>query len=150
MKMAKGCSISCLVLLVGFAVSLSAQTETASLSGRVTDPQGAVVPHAVIEAIENSTNLKTTAETNNDGLYYLPSLRPGSYRVVVSKDGFKQIIQADVVMHVQDVLTLNFALQLGSVSESVTVTGGAPMVNTTNASVSTVVDQTYVKNMPLN
>ena len=138
------------VLSLCLAPAVFAQMETASLSGRVTDPNGAVVPHALIEAIENNTNVRTTTETNGDGLYYLPSLRPGNYRVVVSKDGFRQVIQAEVVLHVQDVLTLNFGLQIGSVSETVTVTGGAPLINTQDATVSTVVDRQFVENLPLN
>jgi hypothetical protein len=145
-----GCSAGVVILSLCFASLLLAQTESASLSGRVTDPSGAVVPHVAIEAIENSTNIRTTAESNSDGLYYLSSLRPGSYRVVVSKDGFKQIIQADVVLHVQDVLTLNFGLQIGSVNESITVTGGALLVNTSDAAVSTVIDRNFVESLPLN
>jgi len=140
----------CGLVLCCFAPAVLAQTETASLSGRVTDPHGAAVPHAVIEAIENSTNSNTTTETNHQGLYYLPSLRPGSYRLVVSKEGFKQIVQGDVVLHVQDGLTLNFGLQIGTVNETVTVTGGAPLINTRDASVGTVIDRGFVRNLPLN
>ena len=138
------------ILWLCFASLLLAQTESASLSGRVTDSSGAVVPHVGIEAIENNTNIKGTTETNGDGLYYLPSLHPGSYRVVISKDGFKQIIQADVVLHVQDVLTLNFGLQVGSVHETMTVTGGVPLVDTESAAVSTVVDRQFAENLPMN
>lgn len=145
-----GCRLSVVILWLCLAPLLLAQTERASLSGRVTDPSGAVVPRVTIEAIENNTNIKTATESNADGLYYLSSLQPGSYRVVVSKDGFKQIVQADVVLHVQDSLTLNFGLQIGSVNETVTVTGGAPLVNTTDATVSTVVDRQFAENLPMN
>jgi hypothetical protein len=144
------CSLGVAVMWLLSASPLVAQTETASLSGRVTDPQGAIVPHTVVEAIENNTNVKTTTGTNDAGLYYLRSLHPGTYRVIVSKDGFKQVIQADVVLHVQDVLTLNFGLQLGSVNETVTVTGGTPLVDTTDATVSTVVDRNFAENLPMN
>jgi hypothetical protein len=148
LKFRRGCCV--VIVLLCFASLVLAQMETASLSGRVTDPQGAVVPHTVIEAIENDTNIKTTTETNDAGLYYLPSLHPGSYRLVVSKDGFRQIIQADVVLHVQDILTLNFGLQIGSVNETMTVTGGTPLVDTESASVSTVIDRNFVESLPLN
>jgi Carboxypeptidase regulatory-like domain/TonB dependent receptor len=127
-----------------------AQSETASISGRVTDPHGGVVPNTEVEAIQEDTNVRTTTQTTADGLYYFASLHPASYRIVVSKDGFKQVIQADVVLHVQDSLTLNFALQLGSVNESITVTADQNNINTTDGSVSTVVDRAYVENMPLN
>ena len=148
LKVRRSCCV--VMVLLCFASLVRAQMETASLSGRVTDPQGAVVPHAVIEAIENDTNIKTTTETNDAGLYYLSSLHPGSYRLVVSKDGFRQIIQADVVLHVQDVLTLNFGLQIGSVNETITVTGGPPLLNTESAAVSTVIDSKFVEELPLN
>ncbi len=150
MKILKAVGFCLMVVWLGATSLLIAQTETASLSGRVTDPNGAVVPHTVIEAIDNDTNIKTATETNDEGLYYMPSLRPGNYRVVVSKQGFRQIIQADVVLHVQDGLTLNFGLQVGSVSESVTVTGGAPLVNTQDAAVGTIVDRQFVANIALN
>jgi hypothetical protein len=151
MKMLKASFVACMFVFVSSIASpVFSQTETASLSGRVTDPHGAVVPHAAIEAIQNDTNLKATTETNNDGLYYLPSLHPGSYRVVVSKVGFKQIIEANVLFHVQDVLTLNFALELGSVSESVTVTAEGTDINTTSATVSTTIDRNFAENIPLN
>jgi hypothetical protein len=104
----------------------------------------------LIEAIENDTNVKATSETDAEGLYYFASLHPGAYRLVISKQGFKQIIQAGVVLHVQDRLTLNFGLQIGSVNETVNVTAETTNVNTTDASASTVVDRQFVENMPLN
>jgi len=143
--------MSCfLTLLLTISTSLFAQTERAGISGRITDPNGAVVPHAVVEAIQNDTNVKTTTETNADGLYYLAALRPGSYRIVVSKDGFQQVIQANVLLHVQDELTLNFALRIGSVNETVTITAEPQLMNTTDAAVSTVIDRQFVANLPLN
>src|ERR1043165_10278102 len=75
---------------------------------------------------------------------------PGAYRLQVSKFGFKSIIKPDIVVHVQDALALNFTLPVGSTSEVVTVTGGAPLLNTESAALSTVVDRKYVENMPLN
>jgi hypothetical protein len=91
-----------------------------------------------VEAIQEDTNVKATTETNGDGLYYFPSLHPTSYRIVVSRDGFKQVIQADIVLHVQDSITLNFALQLGSVSD------------TTDGTVTTTIDRKCAENLPLN
>ncbi|MGC2331648.1 MAG: carboxypeptidase-like regulatory domain-containing protein [Candidatus Acidiferrales bacterium] len=139
-----------LLSLLVISGPLYAQSETASISGRVTDPNGGVVPNTTVEAIQEDTNVKATTQTNGDGLYYFASLHPANYRVIVSKDGFKQVIQADVILHVQDALTLNFALQLGSVSESITVTADHSNINTTDASVGTVVDRNFVENIPLN
>jgi hypothetical protein len=126
------------------------QTEAAAISGRVADPQGLAVSGAKVSAINTSTNVATSTQTNGAGFYNLPNLIPGTYRVIVEKDGFAQIIKPDVQLHVQDNAGINFSLQVGSVTQSVTVEGGAPLVNTQDASVSTVVDQSYVANMPLN
>src|SRR5208337_4454141 len=78
------------------------------------------------------------------------NLPPGPYRIQVSRIGFKTLIKPDIVLNVQDAIAINFTLPVGAVSETITVQGGAPLVNTETASVSTVVDGTYVQNMPLN
>jgi|HubBroStandDraft_6_1064221.scaffolds.fasta_scaffold00070_49 hypothetical protein len=144
------CAIALLLVFASFAPRASAQTGNASLSGRVTDPQGAVVPHTSVEAINNATNVKITSQSNSDGLYYFSALPPGSYRIVVSKDGFKQIIEGEVSLHTQDSLTLNFALQVGSVSESVTVNANASSIESDSPAVSMTVTREFVENMPLN
>ena len=76
-----------------------------------------------------------------EGIYVVPNLPPGNYRVQVSKVGFKTIIKPDITLNVQDALALNFALPLGAISEIVTIEGGAPLVNTESASVGTVIDR---------
>jgi len=144
------CVIALLLVIAGFVPWASAQTGNASLSGRVTDPQGAVVPHTAVEAINDATNVKITSESNSDGLYYFSALPPGSYRIVVSKDGFKQIIEGEVSLHTQDSLTLNFALQIGSVNESVTVNANGEQLSTDSPAVSMTVTHEFVEDMPLN
>ena len=83
-------------------------------------------------------------------MYLVPVLPPGHYHVQVSKPGFKTIIKADVVLSVQSAVALNFTLPVGTTSESITVDAATPSLNTTDASVSTVVDQKFVANIPLN
>jgi hypothetical protein len=141
------CVVALLLGIASIGPSAFAQTGNASLSGRVTDPHGAVVPHTTVEAINNATNVKASTETNGDGLYYFSALPPAVYRIVVSKDGFKQIIEGEVTLHTQDSLTLNFALQIGSVAESITV--NAETINESPA-VSLTVTREFVENMPLN
>jgi len=80
----------------------------------------------------------------------MPNLPPGTYRLQVSKVGFKTLIKPDIVLNVQDALSINFTLPVGAFHETVTVESGAPLVNTESSAVSTVVDQKYVANMPLN
>jgi Carboxypeptidase regulatory-like domain/TonB dependent receptor len=141
------------VLLVSLCFHLSllrAQTTNASITGRVTDPSKATVPDANVAAVNTGTNFRYETATNGAGEYTLANLPPGTYRIEMEKSGFKKLIRPDVTLHVQDVLAIDFEMAVGSVSDSITVQAGAPLVNTTSATVSTVVDQTFVENMPLN
>lgn len=137
------------LLLCVPAISL-AQSTNATVMGRVLDPSKAAVPGASIEVTNVDTNVTHKGTADNEGRFAIPGLPPGNYRVSVAKPGFKSIVKPDVVLHVQDVIALNFDLQLGSVSEVVTVSAGAPLVNTESATVSTVVDRQFAENMPLN
>ena len=129
---------------------LHAQSTSASLAGRVTDPSDAVIVEATITAISDDTNVRRVTTTNAAGEYYLANLPPRQYRVEVEKTGFRTLVRPDVVLHVQDATQLDFELTLGSVSEIVTVDAGAPLVNTTSGAVSTVIDRTFIDNLPLN
>lgn len=129
----------------------SAYADTNALvSGLVTDPQGRAVVDTAIVLTNVNTGITYQTKTNGEGIYRLNGLQPGIYRANVAKDGFKSIVKADIELHVQDQLSINFALQLGSVMETITVEAGAPLVNTTDASVSTVIDRKFVENIPLN
>src|SRR5713226_3669124 len=122
----------------------------AAVSGLVTDPQGRAVVNTAIVLTNVNTGVAYQTKTNGEGIYRVNGLQPGIYRANVSKDGFKSIVKADIEFHVQDQLSINFALQLGSVMETITVEAGAPLVNTTDAAVSTVVDRQFAENIPLN
>src|SRR6266568_6744133 len=140
-----------LLVVFGLLVTTShAQSTNATVGGQITDEQGRVVLGVTVVLTNLNTGVTYEAKTNGDGIYSAPNLPPGIYRANVTKDGFKSIVKGDIELHVQDVASINFQLQVGSVTETVTVEGGTSMINTTDASVSTVVDQTYVKNMPLN
>jgi hypothetical protein len=116
----------------------------------VLDPNAAAVVEATVTAKNVDTGIETIVQTNSEGLYHFSNLEPGNYKFSVSKRGFKVIVKPAVMLHVVDTVSMNFTMQVGDLKETVMVEGGAPMINTTDASVSTVVDQTYVKNMPLN
>ncbi len=130
--------------------SLFAQSPNGNINGLVSDPSSAAVVGAEVVAANDVTGVQYTSKTNSEGIYVLPNLPPGPYRLQVSKLGFKTIIKPDIVLNIQDALSINFTLPVGAVFEIVTVEGGASMINTTDASVSTVIDHTYVENMPLN
>src|SRR6185436_772526 len=127
-----------------------AQSINASLTGRVTDPQKALIVDAKVVAICDGTNARYETTTNGSGEYHLANLSPSAYRVEIERPGFKKLVKPDVILHVQDALRIDFELKLGDVSETITVESGAPLVNTESATVSTVVDRTFVENLPLN
>jgi len=138
------------VIFLLATVAAFAQTESARISGRVTDPTDGVVPGALCTITNIETNVSITTTTNEDGIYVIPDLRPAIYRLTIQKDGFRTAVQPNLQLYVQDAVNENFALALGSVSETSTVVDETPMLLTDSAAVSTVVDQQFVKNMPLN
>src|SRR6266850_8126222 len=123
-----------------FTSAVYAQSTNASLTGRITDPSKALVADAKVAAASAGTNSRYETTSNGSGQYYLANLPPGTYNIQIEKPGFKKLIKPDVVLHVQDALEINFAMTLGSVSETITVEAGAPLVNTESATVSTVID----------
>ena len=137
-------------LLLAALTSVHAQSTNASLAGRVTDPAKALIVDAKVAAINAGTNVRYETTTNGSGEYHLANLPPDTYRIEIEKPGFKKTVKPDVILHVQDALEINFEMTLGPVSETVTVEAGAPLVNTESATVSTVVDRTFVENLPLN
>jgi hypothetical protein len=150
----KACRVLCilagLLILSSGIMHRTLADELAALTGRVTDSQGLVVPNVKIQATNVNTNITYSGETNGDGLYRISEIAPGLYRVLVQKTGFVQILKPDVQLHVQDDITLNFSMRIGSVSETVTVQSGAPLIDTQSGSVSTVIDRKFVAELPLN
>jgi len=138
------------VVLAWCAPVLRGQSTNASLTGRVTDPSKARIVGAKVAAISAHTNVRHETTTNTSGEYYLSNLIPDAYRIELEKPGFKKLIRPDVTLHVQDTLDIDFEMTVGALSESVTVQGGAPLVNTESATVSTVVDRAFADGLPLN
>src|SRR5262245_3402295 len=101
---------------------------TATLTGRVTDTSSAVIAGVKVEATNVETNVTFPGETNAEGLYTIPNLPHGTYRVIVQKFAFRTIVKPDVELHVQDVIALNFAMEVCSITQSVTVEAGAPLI----------------------
>src|SRR5215469_1912411 len=128
---------------------LRAQSDTATLSGRIADASGAVIPGVRVVATNGGSGLKSTTATNDSGVYVVQDLRPGNYEVTVEKAGFRTVVLTGLTLNVQDALSRNFTMQLGAVSETVIVRSGAGEIDV-SAAVSTVVDQQFVQNMPLN
>ncbi|MGB9312520.1 MAG: carboxypeptidase-like regulatory domain-containing protein [Candidatus Acidiferrales bacterium] len=129
---------------------LSGQSPNATINGLVLDPTGGSIAGAEIRAANDATGVQYTGKTNEEGIYVVTNLPPGTYRLQVSKIGFKTLIKPDIVLNVQDSLAISFTLPIGAVAEIVTVTGGAPIINTESGAVSTVIDRQFVESLPLN
>lgn len=114
------------------------------------DPESAVVAGVEISITNTETRVRYTGQTNEDGLYLVSDIQPGTYLVQVTKPGFKVILKPDVVLHIEAVVALNFTLTIGSMSESITVLGGAPPVNTESSSMGAVIEGRQVTELPLN
>lgn len=140
-----------LLVCLFLAASLSvAQSPNGTISGIVLDPSGGLIVGADVLVINNATGVQYPGKANSEGYYVVPNIPPGTYRIQVSNSGFKTIIKPDIVVHVEDALAINFTLPIGAASEIVTVESGAAIINTENASVSTVIDRNFVERLPLN
>lgn len=140
-------------LLIGLCLASGralAQSTSAIISGSVTDSTGKFITDASVDIANDATGIIYSTRTNDSGIYFAPVLPPGHYHVQVSRRGFKTIIKPDVILNVQSALALNFTLPVGATSESITIEAGTSRINTTDASVSTVIDRKFVENMPLN
>jgi hypothetical protein len=135
---------------LSLAAASFAQGDSASISGTIIDRQGGLVPDAKVSIVNTDTNVSLETKTNGAGVYNAPFLKPGHYRIVVTKQGFKQIDLRDVTLNVQDSVNRNFTLDVGATSETIQVNGNTVNINTTDATVSTVIDRQFVENMPLN
>ncbi|MGO9434866.1 MAG: TonB-dependent receptor domain-containing protein [Terracidiphilus sp.] len=127
-----------------------AQTETASIRGTITDSSGAVVPGTTVRLADVDRGTAIEAATENDGVYTFANALPGKYRVDVEKAGFRTVQMIGITLNVQQNLEQNFKLEIGSPSETITVESNAENLNTSDATVSTLVDNQFVESMPLN
>jgi Carboxypeptidase regulatory-like domain len=123
--------------------------QNATINGTVTDPSGAVVRGAKVTATNTATNIVRSTLTGSAGVYSLTELPPGPYNVAIEKTGFATLKFPPVTLTVQQVMTLNAKLDLGSTHEEVTVRLAAPTVDTTDAQLSSVVEHTQMTELPL-
>ncbi|MHB8754355.1 MAG: carboxypeptidase-like regulatory domain-containing protein [Candidatus Acidiferrales bacterium] len=142
-------SLSLFLLLVCPEARSQNAISGGSISGQVTDPSGAAVPGAAVTASNPSTGIRVKTTTNSAGFYNFPSLGVGAYQVTVSQSGFKQAVINSVLVQVGQNTAENVTLQVGQVTQSVTVMAEAPLLRTTESTVSTVVNENLISNLPL-
>ena len=119
-----------LVLFLTGALCTYAQIDRGAIVGRVVDASGAVVPRATVTVTNKATGVVANTTTNDTGEYQVLALIPGTYSVRVSSQGFDTIIRDNLELHVQDRLSIEVALRVGSVNQEVVVTGSEPLLQT--------------------
>src|SRR5256714_3049674 len=134
-----------LTVVAGFAQSTGGR-----MIGRITDPTGAQVAGAAVTVTNEATGVASSATSNDSGDFSLLQLPVGTYQVKVEHAGFKQNLRKGVTLEVNQVLTLDTVLQVGAKEEVVTVTGEAPLVDTTSTQLGAVVNEQSVVKLPLN
>jgi outer membrane receptor protein involved in Fe transport len=137
--------------MLGAGVCGMAQSTTsARLTGTVTDPSGAAVPGTKVTALNTGTTLAVTVESDKRGNYAFNSLPVGNYQVTTEHTGFAPLVETGVTLGVSQNVTLNLPIKLGGAAESVTVEGGADLINTTTADLGQTIDEATIKDLPLN
>jgi hypothetical protein len=133
-----------------FGPRISAQTATATLSGVVRDAQGAIVPHATVTAIDIGTGQSRQTTSGDSGDYVITNLPAATYKVEASSPGFKTEVLQSITLQVNQTAQLDITLQVGSVSEQVSVTGEVPLLATETSSVGQVIENRSIEGLALN
>lgn len=142
---------SMVVFLVICSVTMGlAQVDTATIVGTVREASGAVIPGASITATEVNTGIKTEVKSGADGNYVITPLKIGAYSLTVDAQGFQKVVRQNIVPNVQSGVCVDFGLRVGSVTQTVEVSGAPPLVHTTDASLGSVVGSQQVEQLPLN
>ena len=132
------------------APPIEAQTAAGQITGLVKDQAGAPVPGATVTVTETRTNLQRVVVSTSDGVYTVPSLPPGEYRLDLELSGFRRVRREGIRLATGETARIDFDLAVGTVQEQVTVIGDAPVVREATASLGTVVENQQVVQLPLN
>lgn len=135
-------------LLLPLALPSLSQT-LGTVLGTVTDDTGAVIPGVNVEITNEEQGTSNAVSTQGDGTYYLPSVQPGSYSIRMESDGFRPHVVANLRLEVGSVMTYDAALEVGSLTETVTVEAASPLVETSRGSLAAVVENKRVLELPL-
>ena len=148
MRAIRFCAITLLAMCAG-AGALRAQS-TGTISGFVTDPTGAVIPGAPVTATLVDQQVTRTAQSNESGFYIFNAMLPGNYTLAAEKAGFQRLVRTEVNLTVNQNLRVDLALKVGQANETVTVNAEVPLVDTRSATLSGLVDDRRVVDLPLN
>ena len=136
--------------LVWTATPIAAQTAgEGSLEGTVMDNTGAVIPHAAVTITNDATGIKTVSEASSAGFFDIAPVLPGTYTVEVSAKGFKSLVQDNVVIDAMQVRTISPVLTIGAETQTVTVTAAPPVLDTADATIGMIVENSTYTNLPI-
>lgn len=141
-------SILIVAVLLGFATTAYAQL-TGQITGTITDPSGGVVPTASVTVVNEDTGIKWDVKTNSAGIYQVPLLQPGNYRISVQSAGFREITRSGIRLEVAQTVLVNFQLEVGAAVESVNVTETAPLLDAGSNAIGGVVTPQQVEDLPM-
>jgi hypothetical protein len=145
-------SVSLLGILICLSLAVAelalGQTSNAQVTGLVTDSSGASIPGASVKVVNTATNVTVQAQTNPAGVYVITQLIPGVYRITVSNAGFKSVEQPNVVLRISDRVSVNFTLEIGEIQTQITVSADATLLTTGDATISNVVDNKLITQLP--
>src|SRR6476661_11112466 len=137
------------ILLLVAAVAVFAQSDRGTITGTISDPAGAVVANAPVEARNTQTGVVTTVASSATGNYTIPSLAAGEYEIRVAVAGFKKFIRQGLTVQNAQTIRIDIALEVGSASEAVTVTEAAPLLKTESGEMSHVVSIQKMDSLPV-
>ena len=136
-------------IVFAFAISLHAQGERSAIGGTVTDPSGSAIPNASVIATHVETNIETRATTTDAGVYRMPYMSLGTYRITASASGFKTAAIQNVTLRVAQTLNIDVTLELGQVTEQVTVSAEAAQLDSSSAEIGRYVTNAEFDTWPL-
>lgn len=139
--------LACLLLPV---MAIYAQDYRATLLGQIADSSRSAIPNAMVRVTKLDTGVSRETRSNSNGIYSVTALDPGRYDVQVSSDGFRTVNRKDIVPQTADKLSLDITLEVGDLSQEITVVGDQELINTATASRGLVIDPTKVTELPLN
>ncbi len=138
-----------ILLFIVLAACSQAQT-FGEITGEIRDASGGLVTGAAVTVTNEATGAERSVKTNDDGLYGFPALPPGVYSVTIAAEGFQGVARRQITLQVQQIARIDFKLQVGQVTQTVEVTGGAPLLTTEDATVGTVIENRRILDLPLN
>ncbi len=139
-----------IALFFVFGLTASAQQETATLTGEVKDGTGAVVPRATITLTNVETNISLKTESNEQGVYFVASLKAGPYSITAEKSGFKKTVRSGITLQVNQAARADLVLQVGDVSNTIEIVEAATLLETESSARGSVIDQKKIVELPLN